>query len=55
MTQHDHAPAACLACRGRGWKFRRSRRALVIGTLMRGAAEPARRSCLECRGSGHAR
>ena len=32
----------------------RSRRALVVGTLTRGAAEPVRRSCLECGGSGHA-
>lgn len=42
----------CPACRGRGWKFRRARRALVIGTLTRGAAAPVRRTCLTCGGSG---
>jgi hypothetical protein len=54
MTRRDPEPPLCLACRGRGWKFRRSRRALVVGALTRGSAEPARRSCLECGGSGHA-
>jgi hypothetical protein len=45
-------PGACPSCRGQGWKFRRARRALVIGTLTRGAADPSRRSCLDCGGSG---
>src|SRR5579859_7294941 len=54
QQQCDSSAVACTACRGRGWKFCRSRRALVIGTLTRGAVEPARRSCPECQGSGHA-
>jgi DnaJ-class molecular chaperone len=46
---------ACASCRGHGWKFRRSRRALVIGTLIRAAAEAVRQSCLDCGGSGRVR
>jgi DnaJ-class molecular chaperone len=42
----------CPACRGRGWKFQRSRRAAVIGTLTRGSTAAMRRSCLECGGTG---
>jgi DnaJ-class molecular chaperone len=51
-TTGEARAAACPACRGQGWKFRRSRRALVIGTLIRGIADAARQSCLECGGSG---
>jgi len=54
-TTGEARTAACPACRGQGWKFRRSRRALVIGTLIRGTADAARQSCLDCGGSGQTR
>jgi hypothetical protein len=47
-------PANYPSCRGHGWKIRRSRRALIIGALTRGAAGTARRTCLDCGGSGQA-
>ena len=46
--------AECPSCRGYGWKVRRSRRALVIGTIVRGAADVGRFTCLDCGGTGHA-
>jgi len=53
MRSDDDRPDICLACRGHGWKFHRSRRAWTVGTLSRGQAECVRRSCVECQGSGH--
>jgi len=55
MPNSDAQQDSCLACRGHGWKFHRSRRAWTVGTLTRGRAECVRRSCLECQGTGHAR
>ena len=46
--------ADCPSCRGYGWKVLRSRRILVIGTIVRGTAETARRTCLDCGGTRHA-
>src|ERR1035437_104114 len=46
------AGMACPSCRGQGWKFRRSRRTLGIGTLIRAAAEAVRPSCLDWGGTG---
>jgi hypothetical protein len=46
--------ADCPSCRGSGWKVRRSRRALVIGTIVRGTADAGRFTCLDCGGTGHA-
>jgi hypothetical protein len=54
MAQSDLEPNVCQACSGRGWKFVRARRALVIGTLLRGSATPERRDCLACDGTGRA-
>ena len=54
MAQRDLDPNACPACRGRGWKLIRSRRAVVIATLLRGLATPARRDCPACDGTGNA-
>src|ERR1700733_4435747 len=45
--------ADCPSCRGIDWKVRRSRRALVVGTVVRGTADAARFTCLDCGGAGH--
>ena len=47
-----NAKPACTACRGRGWKFSRSRRTWVVGAMTRGQTGCARRTCMECKGSG---
>ncbi len=53
MAEPDLDPPRCEACRGRGWKLRRSRRAVILGTLARGAGGPARSStCRDCDGRG---
>ena len=52
MQQVHRQTKSCPACRGRGWKFHRSRRTVVIGTLTRGATVAVRRTCPSCDGSG---
>jgi len=54
MMQADPQVKVCPFCRGRGWKLVRARRAVVIGTLLRGLAVAGRRDCLDCGGTGHA-
>jgi DnaJ-class molecular chaperone len=54
MTQREPDSDACPACRGRGWKLVRSRRAVIIGTLLRGGAAATRRDCPACNGTGRA-
>jgi len=61
MRSTDDRHDICLACRGHGWKFHRSRRAWTVGTLSRGQAGAncqssstagSRQSGNFCRGSG---
>jgi hypothetical protein len=54
MAQSDSDPKPCPSCDGRGWKLVRPRRALIIGTLLRGSAAAVRRDCLACDGTGRA-
>lgn len=52
MQARNASTSPCPACGGRGWKFSRSRRGWVTGTLNRSQTACVRRSCMECRGSG---